>query len=224
MDRLTRIYEYRFSEERRRKKYEVWQTLCESFFQRFIRPEDTVLDIGCGMGEFLNNVRCRRRIGVDLYADSRKYLAAEVEFHVTAAHDLSGIADASVDFAFCSNLLEHMPDKQTVDAVLSAVLTRLRPGGRFMIMGPNMRMIPHEYWDFWDHYVAISDRSLCEALYGAGYEIESSVARFLPYTTRGRLPQHPFFVRMYVRCPLIWRLLGKQFLVTGRRPAALPSA
>jgi hypothetical protein len=33
----------------------LWKTLCESFFQRYVRPEHTVLELGCGYGEFINN-------------------------------------------------------------------------------------------------------------------------------------------------------------------------
>ena len=48
---------------------------------------------------------------------------------------------------------------------------------------------------------------------------EALVTRFLPYTTKSRLPQHPALVRAYLAFPPAWRLLGKQTLYVGERPA-----
>jgi hypothetical protein len=55
----------------------------------------------------------------------------------------------------------------------------------------------------------------------ADYEIERLIPRFLPYTTRSRLPQHPAFVALYLAVPFVWRILGKQFLVVARKPPAV---
>jgi len=49
----------------------------------------------------------------------------------------------------------------------------------------------------------------------------SASARFLPYTTRSPLPQHPSFVALYLAVPLAWRIFGKQFLVVARKPVAV---
>ena len=68
-DRLQRVYQARFSEEAKKAKARVWNVLVRSYFQHWTEPSDTVLDIGCGFGEFLNNIRCEHRIGVDLNPD-----------------------------------------------------------------------------------------------------------------------------------------------------------
>ena len=44
------------------------------------------------------------------------------------------------------------------------------------------------------------------------------MTRFLPYTTKGRLPQTSGLVRLYLALPLAWRLLGKQTLYVAERP------
>jgi len=42
--------------------------------------------------------------------------------------------------------------------------------------------------------------------------------RFLPYTTKSRLPKAAIFVKAYLRFPLAWRILGKQALVVAEKP------
>ena len=78
-----------------------------------------------------------------------------------------------------------------------------------------------DYWDFYDYYLPLSHLSLEEGLVQADYEIERLVARFLPYTTRSPLPQHPSFVALYLAVPLAWRIFGKQFLVVARKAAVV---
>jgi hypothetical protein len=77
------IYERRFPAEdpvRARWRRALWQVLVNEFFSRWIPQEGTVLDFGCGQGEFINAVRARRRIAVDARPGLERYLAAGVEF------------------------------------------------------------------------------------------------------------------------------------------------
>jgi hypothetical protein len=59
---------------------------------------------------------------------------------------------------------------------------------------------------------------MVEALTMAGFETLECRARFLPYTTKSRIPQWIPLVRLYLALPLAQRLLGKQMLVVSRRP------
>ena len=211
------LYAHRFDERARRAKDAVWAVLVDSYFQQWIRPDDCVLDVGCGFGEFLNHVRCRRRIGVDVSADAAAALDLAIEFHRAPATDLSMIADGTVSFAFTSNVMEHLPGKPAVERMVDEIRRVLVPGGSVMALGPNVRVIPGAYWDFWDHLVPISDRSLTELLETRGFQVERCYARFLPYTTRSALPQAPWLVRLYLRVPLLWRWFGAQFLIHARK-------
>ena len=82
---------------------------------------------------------------------------------------------------------------------------------------PNIRYAYREYWDFFDHHVALSHGSLSEALQMTGFHIEVLRPRFLPYTTKSRLPQAAWLVRLYLACPPAQWLLGKQMLVVARK-------
>jgi ubiquinone/menaquinone biosynthesis C-methylase UbiE len=219
MPDLAALYRFRFRESERPQKMAIWKTLCEDFFQGLIGDVDVVADLACGYGEFINNIRAKRKIGIDLNPDARRYLGKDVEFCQSRADDLGAIAGGSVDVVFTSNFLEHLKTKDECDAVLAEVLRILKPGGRFVIMGPNIRYLAAEYWDFYDHYLPLSHLSLEEGLVQAGYEVKTIVPRFLPYTTRSALPKHSALIKLYLKLPLAWRIMGKQFLVVAQKPA-----
>lgn len=71
-----------------------------------------------------------------------------------------------------------------------------------------------------DHPLIFTRRAIEEHLFAAGFEPERIEPRVLPYSFTGRLPPSPTLLRRYLRTPLAWRLLGKQFLGVGRRPAS----
>lgn len=217
-DDLQRMYERRFGPQARAAKLEVWKAIVESFLQRWIGERDRVLDLGCGMGEFLNHVRCARRVGIDLNPEMARLLDPGIEFRAGDVCDLSFLDDASLDLVFTSNLLEHLSSKADVERLLSEAQRVLRSGGHFVALGPNLRFLPGEYWDFWDHLVPITDRSLVEVLETRGFTIVDCIPRFLPYTTRSSLPKAPWLVRLYLRAPIVWPLLGRQFLIRARKP------
>jgi len=211
------LYRFRFDARARARKAEVWRVLVRHFFQRFVREQDVVLDVGCGFGEFLNHLRAARRIGLDPDPESGTHLAPGVEFHPRSALDLADFPESFVDLVFCSNVLEHLPRKSAVETFLALARRVLRPGGALLVMGPNIRCTGGAYWDFWDHHTPLTERSLAEAMHLQGLRVDLSIARFLPYTTKSALPQHPSLVRLYLALPPAWRLLGRQFLVRGIR-------
>ena len=211
------LYRNRFSRADEVRKERVWQVLVRDYLQRFVRPSDTVLDIGCGYGEFLNNIVAGKRIGVDANPAVKSHLSPEITLHIGDVTKLSFLEDASVDVAFTSNCLEHLQDKAAVEALLVEVKRVLRDGGRLVLMGPNARLVAGAYWDFWDHHIPLTERSLSEALSSKGFGIDRCIAGFVPYSTRSRLPQAPFLVRAYLRMPFMWRWFGRQFLIVTHK-------
>ncbi len=214
---LATLYRRRFGTADRERKRALWQVLCRNFLQRYIDPSDVVVDLGAGYGEFINNIRCGKKYAVDLNADTADHVDADVTYLGTSATNLAGLDDASVDVVFASNFFEHVAAKDELRTIFAEIARVLRPGGRLLVLQPNIRYAFREYWDFFDHHIPLSDRSLTEGLETSGFSVTECRPRFLPYTTRSRLPQSPLALRIYLRLrPMQW-LFGKQlFLVAVR--------
>ena len=215
---LSEIYRLRFSEEMKLKKLLIWEVICKNYLSRYIPYQSTVLDIGSGYGEFLNNISANKKIGLDLNPDAGTYLSGDSIFINCNATNLLSRVNYEVDVVFTSNFLEHLPNKNAIDSLLKQVLGILKNDGIFIIMGPNLRYLNGKYWDFYDHHVGLTHLSLIEALKIAGFNIEVCVDKFLPYTTQGSLPTNPLLVRLYLAFPPLWRIFGKQFFVVAKKP------
>lgn len=213
----TRLYDHRFSADVKRQKRAVWEVIVKTFLQRWIPNGAHILDLGCGYGEFLNHVEGARRLGVDTNPEVVDYLDPNIEFRCGDVCDLSFLDDASIDVVFTSNLLEHLGEKANVERLIREASRVLKPGGHFIAMGPNMRFLPGVYWDYWDHSVAITDRSLVEVLEYLGLRVIDCFPQFLPYTVKSKYPKTPFLVRLYLRVPLAWKFMGRQFLIRAQK-------
>jgi len=214
---LQRIYGARFRSHLGYRKA-IWDALVSSWFARYVHPDDAVLDLGSGYGEFINSVRCRTKYAMDLNPDAPRFLAADVAFLQQDCSERWPLADEALDVVFTSNFFEHLPDKTALGRTLDEIRRCLRRGGRLVAMGPNIKYLPGKYWDFWDHYIPLTESSLKEALVTRGFTVTECIGRFLPYTMASG-PRYPVaLMRAYLALPIAWRFFGRQFLVVGVRP------
>lgn len=213
---LQREYARRFANQAQYRN-EVWKILTADFFQPLIPRDATVLDLGCGWGEFVNNIAAAKKYGMDLNPESRDRLASNVElFEQNASQEWPLTAD-SLDCVFTSNFFEHLRTKDDLRSTLEQIQRCLRPGGQLICMGPNIRCVPGSYWDFWDHYLPLTERSLSGMLELLGFRLERCVARFLPYQMSGRPAAPLSLLRLYLKLPFVWPIFGRQFLVIARK-------
>jgi len=196
----------------------VWEVLYRRFFSRYVPESGSVLDLGCGWGEFINQVRATERFGMDLNPDTARHLDPGVTFHCQSCAQTWPVADACLDLVFTSNFFEHLPDKTALSVTLKEIARCLKPGGRLICLGPNYRFVQGAYWDFFDHHIALTDRSLVEAHRLHGLEPELVYPKFLPYTMAHGWKPPVTLVRLYLAVPLAWAFFGKQFLVISRKP------
>lgn len=204
-------HETRFRADPRRDV--LWRTLCDAYFAARVPPDATVLDLGAGYGHFINNIRARRRIAIDRWPGLATHVDTGVEAIIGEVTDLSAIEDGAVDYAFASNLFEHLSQADFA-LVLANLRRKLSRRGELTILQPNYRYAYREYFDDYTHVAVYSHVSLGDFLAANGFVVTSVRPRFLPLTVKGRLPVHPVMIRAYLRSPI--KPLGKQMLLTAR--------
>lgn len=206
--RWARIGEYR---------NRVWQVLCDGYFGKLIPADSCVLDLGCGWGEFINNIKARKKLALDLNPDSRKWLHDQVQFINQDCSEPWPVEPESVDAVFTSNFLEHIASKDRVVRCLAEAHRALKVDGLIICVGPNIKYVPGAYWDFWDHSIPLTEMSVSEILRLGGFSIETCIPRFLPFSMSTGIRPPTMLVRLYLRLPLVWPVLGRQFLVVARK-------
>lgn len=210
---LQALYSNRFGSEEVQRT-DLWQVLCSEYFQRFVPESSTVLDVAAGHCEFINNIKAARRLAVDLNPDVQERAAAGVESAVCRSDAMTHVSNGSIDRVFISNFFEHVP-REVIVSTLQEVRRVLRPDGKLMVLQPNVRYCARDYWMFFDHITPVDDRALAEAFAATGFDVELCIPRFLPYTTKSRIPSRPGLVKLYLKAPFAWRFMGAQAFMIG---------
>jgi ubiquinone/menaquinone biosynthesis C-methylase UbiE len=105
-----------------------------------IRADDTVLEIGCGIGRVGQVLAplCRLWIGCDVagnmiaHARARLQAFANVQFVEISGFNLQPVADGSADVVYCTVVFMHLDEWDRYNYVLEAFRV-LRPGGRVYV-------------------------------------------------------------------------------------------
>jgi ubiquinone/menaquinone biosynthesis C-methylase UbiE len=116
-----------------------------------IRRDDTILEIGCGVGRVGQALApmCRQWIGCDVSGNmlehTRRRLRSfpNVKLVEISGFDLKPIPDASVDLVYCTIVFMHLDEWDRYNYVLEAHRV-LRPGGRIFI--DNFSLCSDEGW------------------------------------------------------------------------------
>jgi SAM-dependent methyltransferase len=221
---LPEIYRERFSATEADEKDAIWKEITR-FLARFVPADGAVLDLACDRGDFIRNIPCREKWATDL-RDMSGALSADITFIQADGLDLDDVLPQQhFDVVFMSNYLEHLATNNDVIEQFRVVHRLLRPNGRVIVLQPNIKLVGGDYWDFIDHSVALTEKSLEEAAVLGGFRTDTVIRRFLPYTTKSRFPKGARLVRAYLAIPVLWRILGKQTLYIGApAPEAAPQA
>lgn len=215
-DYVLSIYADRFDKDEKKREV-MWRVLCKDYFQQFIGKKDVVLDLAAGYCEFINNIKCGKKIAVDLNKKTKSKANKNVKVYRALSTKLPKSLTGKVDVVFTSNFFEHLDSKNELIDTLKEVHRVLKPGGKLMVLQPNIRLVGNKYWDYVDHTLPLTEKSLYEAFHLTGFTQTYRKVRFLPYTANSRIPALPWLIKLYLRLPPIQFLMGKQTFVIAEK-------
>ena len=210
----TSYHDTRFPFDPRRNI--VWREIIR-YLSRRVDLGNTVLDVGCGYGEFINNVTSQNRYALDASPEMGKFLASDVKFVAANASAAEGsFPQDAFDFIFSSNLLEHLK-REEIGPLLASFRKLLKPGGHVGILMPNYRLTANRYFDDYTHQTAVSDVALRDWMMAEGFDVVISEPGFMPFSMKGSaIPITPWLIRLWLSSPI--KPGAGQMLIVGRRP------
>jgi len=140
----------------------------------YFADHKTVLDIGCGHGEFLQLLTAAGHTAVGVDIDPAMVAACQAQGLTAYTADvLTWLPEQSARFdaIFSSNVVEHL-DAPTVQQLIAQAYTALRPGGLLVIGTPNPESLIVQFYEFWRDptHVRLYSRQLLEFFFAdAGF-------------------------------------------------------
>ncbi len=211
-------------------------------------PGGRVLDVGCGSGAFLARMRRRGWDVCGVEPDPAAAAAARAVHGIDVAPTVAALGDRRFDAIVMHHVVEHLPDPP---AVIRELAERLAPGGRLVIVTPNLHSLGRRRfgsaWVHWDpprHLWLFSRPALVATVERSGLVVERHFttarhARFVgtqagPIARTGRAaagrPTWPGRVRglLFQAGEHVQHLAdadaGEELVVVAARPAADVSA
>jgi len=217
---VNEYYLSRYTYDRGRVK--VWKAICK-YLQKYINDDSSIVDIGAGYCDFINNINAKFKYAVDVNKNSEKYCNQDVKFYssvnnlqnaLVSSFSISLESNNRIDVVFISNLLEHLNDTECSE-LLKSINSILKEQGKLIIIQPNYYYSYKNYWDDYTHIKAYSHTSLCDLLIANDFKIERCEKRFLPFTMKSLFPKTYFLTRLYLALP--FHPFAKQMLVIATK-------
>jgi len=112
----------------------------------------TLLDVGCGTGDFLKTAKDNNWIvsGIEPNAEARTIANQKTENAVFDIEQLNNFESNSFDVITLWHVLEHLPDLEYQISILKKLL---KPKGRLVVAVPNYKSFDASYYNqFWAAY------------------------------------------------------------------------
>lgn len=138
--------------------------------RRYAEDAETALDFGAGIGTFSNSVPIAPENIYCVEPDeaAQKHLS---ELGYQAHGNLKTIPDASVDYLFTLNVLEHIEDDS---AAMNEIYRVIKPGGRLLVYVPAFMILYTSMDSHVGHRRRYNLPELKKLVGNAGFEIEKS--------------------------------------------------
>ncbi len=112
-------------------------------FAKLTAPENSVLDVGCGLKPYRDLFPAREYVGIDIETGGHSNDQKHVDSYYDGEHIPSG--DKSFDFVLCTQVLEHTEKPEKLVEECARVL---KPGGKVLFSMPFMypeHEIPYDF-------------------------------------------------------------------------------
>lgn len=212
-----KIYSNRFTDRERKIKARLWKCLVNNYLNRFFKEDMSVLDIGCGYCEFINFIKAKKKYGYDIDPFFESFIGPDVEFLLAQRNSSIPLRDNSIERIFTSNFFEHLYSRSEIVFILKESFRILKGGGKIIIIQPNIELVGYKYWDFFDHIIPLTDKSLIEAMKMVGFRLDYVKRRFLPYATKESKINSDVFLKTYLKFSIFQYVFGKQSLIIGEK-------
>jgi SAM-dependent methyltransferase len=203
-------YQTRYTFNKNRNS--VWKAICQ-YLSKYIPAESSVLDLGSGYCDFINNVSAATKIAIDTDNSSKQYCNPDVSFLNIKATDMD-FDEQSLDVVFASNLLEHLEDSD-LDELLNKIFLSLKKTGKLILIQPNYYYAYRNYWDDFTHKKAFSHTSLSDFLTVKGFKIIKLEKKFLPFSFKSIFPKSYILTIFYLN--FFWHPFAKQMLIVAQK-------
>lgn len=187
--------EYPFLKERNR----IWVEISR-YISTDVSDIKTLLEIGAGYCDFINQFPATKKICFELNRDREKYASADVDFRCGDAIQLVKEIDTTVDMVFASNFLEHLSDEQ-LEILMPGIYDILNSKGKLVLLQPNYLLCQNTYFNDETHRTIFSDENIKPFLKKYRFEILKLIPGLLPFSMKSRLPKWPLLVRLYLNSP-----------------------
>lgn len=199
---------YAFNEGR----VKVWKAIAE-YLGQYIPQNATVLDLGAGYCDFINQVSCKNKIAIDINQTSKEYADKGVLFINKSILDVSEAELSNkVDVVFASNFLEHFSVPENIE-ILNKIKAILNDNGKLILLQPNYYYAYRNYWDDYTHKTAFTHASLSDLVSEVGFKVINVQKKFVPFSFKSKLPTSYFLTKMYLKSPI--RPMAKQMLLVA---------
>lgn len=148
------------------------------YIKKILPPDKnaSILDIGCGFGSFIREVKKLNYNfvkGIDI-SDQAIEFARKQNFDVKKV-SITEFAEQSgerFDFIIMSHVLEHINKNEIIDILTLIAVKLLKENGKFCLMVPNAQSNTGSYWAYEDftHVTLFTSGSLLYVLKAAGFK------------------------------------------------------